>query len=124
LIQKIKAAMLARIEAQHLLRNPEYRNAFEYVLFAVLDRKGQQLPPLKRSSLEKKLNEECNRAVRACSQSWATQNGSVLGASAIKEWFDHEDLLQPMVRSGVLYRWHTVPDSRTLHDGGKSPLVR
>ena len=86
--------------------------------------RGQQLLPLKRSSLEKKLNEECRRAVRACSQSWATQDGAVLGASAFKEWFDHEDLLQPMVRRGVRYRWHTVSDSRAFHDGGEGSPVR
>ena len=31
---------MARWFAEHLLRNPRYRNAFEHVIFAVLDRKG------------------------------------------------------------------------------------
>ncbi|MGW8394909.1 TIGR02452 family protein [Pseudoduganella sp. HUAS MS19] len=31
---------MARWFAQHLLRNPKYRNAFAHVVFAVLDRKG------------------------------------------------------------------------------------
>ncbi|WP_154668102.1 hypothetical protein [Pseudoduganella violaceinigra] len=31
---------LARWFAEHLLRNPKYRGAFEHVCFAVLDRKG------------------------------------------------------------------------------------
>lgn len=33
-------ADMARWFAQHLLRNPKYRDAFEHVVFAVLDRKG------------------------------------------------------------------------------------
>ena len=33
-------AEMARWFAQHLLRNPKYRDAFEHVVFAVLDRKG------------------------------------------------------------------------------------
>ena len=33
-------ADMARWFAQHLLRNPRYRDAFEHVVFAVLDRKG------------------------------------------------------------------------------------
>ncbi len=35
-----KPSDMAAWFAQHLLRNPKYRNAFEHVVFAVLDRKG------------------------------------------------------------------------------------